>query len=88
MLVQILDTLPTFPHTARMTEQPQRTLTPSGEGQWTLTPRQAADQIGVSVDTVKLWADTGKIPCWRTPTNHRRFRQADIDALLAFGRQT
>lgn len=49
---------------------------------WTLGPKEVAEQIGVSKDTIINWADTGKLPCWRTPTGYRRFRQADIDALL------
>lgn len=53
---------------------------------WTLTPAQVAAIMGVSSATVVAWADKGKIPCWRTPTNHRRFRKADVDALLALGR--
>lgn len=53
---------------------------------WTLTPHQAAQLLGVSPDTVKVWGDKGKIPCWRTPTGHRRYRRSDIDAIIALGR--
>lgn len=60
-------------------------MTDTGEG-YKLGPRDVANQIGVSRDTVIAWADKGKLPCWRTPTGHRRFRQSDIDAVLAFGK--
>jgi excisionase family DNA binding protein len=32
--------------------------------------------------TVIRWTDKGKLPCYRTPGGHRRFRAADIRALL------
>lgn len=53
---------------------------------WKLTPSEVAKQIGVHTETVKAWADANKLPCWRTPAGHRRFRQSDVDAFLAMGR--
>lgn len=53
---------------------------------WDLTPAEVAKQVGVTADTIKAWADNDKLPCWRTPGGHRRFRQSDIDAFLAMGR--
>ena len=44
---------------------------------------EAARRVGYSVDTLRRWADEGKIPFFRTPGNQRRFRTEDIDALLA-----
>ena len=43
---------------------------------------EAARLLGVSVDTLRRWADDARIPVIRTPTGHRRFRIRDIDALL------
>jgi len=37
-----------------------------------VTVAEAAEQLGVSVDTIRRWADTGKIESHRTPTNQRR----------------
>ena len=53
---------------------------------WDLTPSDVAKQLGVHRDTVKVWEKKGLIPCWRTPTGHRRFRQSDVDAFIALGR--
>ncbi|BBZ51946.1 hypothetical protein MHEI_36630 [Mycobacterium heidelbergense] len=43
----------------------------------------AAGLVGVSVDTLRRWERNGRIIALRTPTGHRRFRRADIEALLA-----
>lgn len=48
-----------------------------------LSPQQAAERLGVHVDTVKRWADKGKLPCWTTPGGWRRFAAEDLDALVA-----
>jgi putative resolvase len=42
----------------------------------------AATLLGVSVKTVRRWADAGHLAAVRTPTNQRRFRRADVEALL------
>jgi excisionase family DNA binding protein len=34
--------------------------------------------LGVSEATVKRWADTGRIGCFRTPGGHRKFRVCDL----------
>lgn len=47
------------------------------------TPGQVADLYGVSVVTVGVWADEGKLPHFRTPGGQRRFPRVEIDALLA-----
>lgn len=44
----------------------------------TLTASEAAALIGVSVATVRGWADTGQLPSHRTVGGHRRF---DLDEL-------
>lgn len=41
------------------------------------TPRQAAQIYGVTIDTLRVWEQDGKIRCIRTAGNHRRFRIAD-----------
>lgn len=42
----------------------------------------AAKLIGVSIDTLKRWEKAGRINAVRTPSGHRRFRRADVLALL------
>jgi excisionase family DNA binding protein len=48
-----------------------------------LTTGQVAEMFGVTAETVASWADTEKLPSFRTPGGHRRFRPADVDALLS-----
>ena len=43
----------------------------------------AAKILGVSPRTMRTYADDGLLPVFRTPTQHRRFRVADLRALLA-----
>ena len=38
--------------------------------------------FGVTVTTVAKWADDGKVPFFTTPGGQRRFRPADVAALL------
>jgi MerR family transcriptional regulator, light-induced transcriptional regulator len=43
---------------------------------------EAAKRVGVTVSTMKRWADDGQVPCLKTHGGHRRFRTVDVDALL------
>ena len=47
-----------------------------------LLPAEVAGMFRVSTSTVTRWAKAGKIPCLRTAGGHRRFRKADVLALL------
>lgn len=47
-----------------------------------LRPYEVAAIFRVSPATVRLWARLGKLPEVRTPGGQRRFRRADVDALL------
>jgi Helix-turn-helix domain len=38
--------------------------------------------LGVDPDTLRRWADNGKIEVFTTPGGHRRFLKASIDAML------
>lgn len=51
-------------------------------GNQLLTVGEAADIVGVSVDTIKRWEKIGHITSGRTPNGHRRFRRADVERLL------
>lgn len=48
-----------------------------------LTIAEVARQLGVVSRTVLRWEQAGRIRSIRTLGGHRRFRRADIDALLA-----
>ncbi|MEM6327283.1 MAG: helix-turn-helix domain-containing protein [Bacteroidota bacterium] len=46
-----------------------------------LTVRQAADLLGVHVDTIRRWTDEGRLPETRTPGGHRRIPREAAEAL-------
>jgi DNA binding domain, excisionase family len=48
-----------------------------------LTLSDVADMLGVHEGTVRRWADTGKLPSYRTPGGHRRFLSEDVIQFLA-----
>ena len=52
-------------------------------GPRTLTASEAAALIGVSVATIRGWADQGRLPSHRTVGNHRRFELDELRAWLA-----
>lgn len=63
-----------------------RTRGPRAEGDRgprTLTASEAAALIGVSVATIRGWADQGRLPSHRTVGNHRRFELDELRAWLA-----
>lgn len=45
-----------------------------------LTVSQAASRLGVHYQTLRVWADTGRLPCVRVG-GKRRFDLADVEAL-------
>lgn len=47
-----------------------------------LTAGEAARLAQVSIDTIRRWGEAGRIPMTRTPTGNRRFRRADVEAVL------
>lgn len=42
---------------------------------------EAAEVLGVSIDTLRLWDKDGKLKPVKTPGNHRRYRMEDINVL-------
>lgn len=60
-------------------------ITPEFATEHTLTPSDVAAIFNVRPKTVSRWADSGELPCITTPGGHRRFRQADVVALLNEG---
>ncbi len=48
-----------------------------------LTPGEVAALFRVDPKTVTRWASAGRISSIRTPGGHRRFREAEVRALLA-----
>jgi len=58
-------------------EPPRRTSRPV-RGRRSLTASEAAALIGVSVATVRGWADDGRLPAYRTEGGHRRFELDEL----------
>jgi len=48
-----------------------------------LTTSQAALHLGVSMSTVRRWADQGHLPMLRTPGGQRRFSPEQLDTFVA-----
>ena len=46
-----------------------------------LTIGAAAAILGVSVDTLRRWSNSGRLPVVVLPSGHRRYRREDLDAL-------
>lgn len=45
---------------------------------------EAAEILGVSQNTVRAWAENGKLPFHRNPANdYRLFRRVDLEKFLA-----
>ena len=51
-----------------------------GETRWVNLGR-ACEILGVNESTVRRWADSEQIRCFRTPGGHRRFAEADLFAM-------
>ena len=43
---------------------------------------RACEILGVNESTVRRWADSGEIRCFRTPGGHRRFAEEDLFTLI------
>jgi excisionase family DNA binding protein len=58
-----------------------------GELDW-LTLGQAAKYLGVAQSTIRKWTDAGRVPAFKTPGGHRRYRRRDLDSFLEHSGQT
>jgi excisionase family DNA binding protein len=47
-----------------------------------LTPGEVATALRCDPKTLVIWANTGRIPCIKTPGGHRRYRRTDVEAML------
>jgi len=48
-----------------------------------ISTRKAAATLGVSLSTVQLWVESGKLPAWKTAGGHRRIPRAAVDSLIS-----
>ncbi len=44
----------------------------------TFSSKQVAKLLGVNESSVKRWADSGMLGCYKTPGGHRKFKKSDI----------
>jgi diguanylate cyclase (GGDEF)-like protein/excisionase family DNA binding protein len=54
----------------------------NGGGLW-LRLGPAARLLGVSLNTLRRWSDSGKVPCYRSAGGHRRFSRKELQEILA-----
>ena len=47
--------------------------------QLVFTSSQAARYLGISLATIRRWADAGHLSCYRTPGGQRRFSREQLD---------
>jgi excisionase family DNA binding protein len=59
-----------------------REATPTSNANDWLTLGQAARYLGVAQSTIRKWSDSGRVPVFKTPGRHRRYRRGDLDAFL------
>jgi excisionase family DNA binding protein len=50
--------------------------------QLVFTSSQAARYLGVSLATIRRWADAGHLGCYRTPGGQRRFSREQLDSFV------
>ncbi len=61
--------------------QPTQATQPRRTDRW-LTIEEAARFLGVGQSTLRRWSDAGLVPVYRTAGGHRRYREADLVAVL------
>ncbi len=49
---------------------------------YSLSVAQIANAYGLSESSVRNYADTGTLPCRRSPGGHRAFRESDVKAFF------
>jgi excisionase family DNA binding protein len=69
-------------HIGRIEEESD--VSRGGRGRW-LSINEACHYLGVDQSTLRRWSDAGKVPVFRTPGGHRRYAEADLQALVGDG---
>ena len=66
---------------------PATASTTDRDGRW-LSLGPASRLLGIDPDTLRRWADQGRVASWTTPGGHRRFDRSALERLLAGRRST
>ena len=66
---------------------PATASTTNREGRW-LSLGPASRLLGIDPDTLRRWADQGRVASWTTPGGHRRFDRSALERLVAARRTT
>jgi excisionase family DNA binding protein len=61
---------------------PATANTSSEAGRW-LSLGPASRLLGIDPDTLRRWADQGRVPAWTTPGGHRRFDRSALERLAS-----
>lgn len=48
---------------------------------------QAAEFLGVSAASLRIWSNQGRLPVFRTPGGQRRYRVADLETFIESWRE-
>jgi excisionase family DNA binding protein len=56
---------------------------PSGRTARWLSLGPASRLLGIDPDTLRRWADQGRVPAWTTPGGHRRFERSALERLAS-----
>jgi len=62
---------------------PREAVSPVGAPTDWVSLGPASQLLGVDPDTLRRWADTGRVRAFATPGGHRRFSRADLDRIVA-----
>ncbi len=66
----------------------RQVVPPAGDPRDRLSLGPASRLVGVDPDTLRRWADAGRVRAFSTPGGHRRFSRADLDRVIAGRRST
>lgn len=47
-----------------------------------MSPREAAQRLGVQTSTIYTWIRIGRLPAYRLPSGYFRIREVDVQAFL------